>query len=198
MRGIAEFLIHGRVGQDPEFSQLANGTARCRAGVCANIAYKDGEEWKENPTWFNFAWFGKYAELMQKRLYKGAPVVIRGDISSFRYEKDGREITGYNFRPMICSIVGKPEDALQRQSSPGSNGSAPPPNGSSTPTNGGQHPQYMLSPQLAAPPALPGPSAASSPPSSPPSSAGAAVPHSESEAPSGIVRDPFNDDDIPF
>lgn len=172
MRGIAEFLIHGRVGGDPELTVLTNGTSRCRASVCANIPQKKDNGWDHIPIWFNVAWFGSTAENIHKRLHKGAIVVMRGDITTYKSMVGDVNITNYNFRPRTTSIVDAPSQEQSDRPASQSTSQRPP---------------------ASAPPPASSPPPASAPP---PANASAQATQPPPAMPSN--SDPFSDDDLPF
>lgn len=115
MRGMATFTIHGRIATDPQTDTLQNGTDRCRAYVVANIpkAGKEGDKWEYEDVWFAVAWFGRAANI-SKRLRKGLPIVIQGEIRSWQEEQGDRKVTRYNFRPSVTSIIDE-EERLRRR-----------------------------------------------------------------------------------
>lgn len=115
MRGIAMFTVHGRVANDPFLDTLQNGTERCRAYVVANIPKmnREKEEWEYDDVWFTVAWFGRAAGI-SKRLRKGMPIVIHGEIRSWQEEHGEKKITRYNFRPTVTSLVDE-EERLRRR-----------------------------------------------------------------------------------
>lgn len=170
MRGIAEFLVHGRVGTDPELTLLTNGTPRCRVSVCANIPRKINDKWDSIPVWFNVAWFGQAAETIHERIEKGTVVVIRGDITTYKTDVEGVNITNYNFTPRTTSIVGKTAAHQHRE-------------------NGTQQTDASSIAPASQPPAAP---PASQPPASASSTGSMAGVNSTTQ------NDPFTDDDIPF
>lgn len=205
MRGIAEFLVHGRIGNDPEYTQLSNGTNRVRVSVCANIPKRVDNEWTYDPVWFNIAWFGEAADGIVNKLRKGLPIVVRGDITTYKQNINGQEVTRYNFRPRTASIIDEEERLRRRdqsqqqyqQQSPRQQ-QQPPPQQQQPNQNAGRQPAPQ--PQPAQQPA---PQQAARQPAPQPQP----QPQTRQPAPQqpppdgfddGFGGDAFSDDDIPF
>ena len=87
-------LIIGNLGQDPEMSYTANGTARTRLSVAVNRSYtaQDGQRHEETE-WFNVVAWNKLGETVAQYLTKGRRVYIEGRFQTRQYDdKDGQRL----------------------------------------------------------------------------------------------------------
>lgn len=98
-------IIIGRLGADPEFRTLQQGTNVCRFRVATNESYRDRTtgEWKEETEWHNVVVFGNLAETANKLLRKGNRVCVEGRNKTRQYEKNG--VTVYITEVIARSIV---------------------------------------------------------------------------------------------
>jgi single-strand DNA-binding protein len=79
--------IHGRLTKDPEMWQSQSGVSKCSFSVAVDRTHKNGEE--KQTDFFNcVAWRG-LGELIGKNFHKGKEILLRGEMQSRKYEKDG-------------------------------------------------------------------------------------------------------------
>lgn len=80
--------IQGRLVRDPELKYVGNGTALLTMCI-ANNPYLP-REGQENPaTFINCECWGKLAEALSNKLYKGKPVIISGKLIMKSWFSDG-------------------------------------------------------------------------------------------------------------
>ena len=104
----------GRLGRDPELKYMQSGDAAVNISIAVGKSWKDknsGEK-KESTTWVPVAFFGKTAEVIGQYCKKGSQVMVTGEFSVRKYQKDGAdhyvtEIRGNN----IQLLGGKPDGA---------------------------------------------------------------------------------------
>ena len=71
--------ITGNLTRDPELRALPSGTAVCELGVAVNTRRKDqGDQWVEEPNYFDVTVFGAQGQNCAQYLSKGRPVAIDG------------------------------------------------------------------------------------------------------------------------
>ena len=80
-------ILKGNVTREPELSYLPSQTAVCEFGMAVNEKYKD----KEKTGFFELSIFGKRADVVQKYVHKGDPLLIRGKLDFQSWEKDGKK-----------------------------------------------------------------------------------------------------------
>jgi single-strand DNA-binding protein len=79
-------IIQGNLGRNPDTRYTPDGKPVATFSVAVSSKYGD----KESTEWFNCVAWNKTAEIAQKYLVKGAPVLVEGRIQTREYEaKDG-------------------------------------------------------------------------------------------------------------
>ena len=68
------------------FGYLQNGTAKLQMTIAVNRSYKNGGEWVDEANFFDFVIFGKYAEMMKTKLYKGLQICVEGQLRQDRWK----------------------------------------------------------------------------------------------------------------
>jgi single-strand DNA-binding protein len=86
-------LIQGRLGGDPEITEMENGTKRATFSVAVDAGYKDDAgEWQNEVDWVRVVTFRE--KLIDKTLsepgLKGRLAFIDGQLKTRSYEKDGK------------------------------------------------------------------------------------------------------------
>lgn len=96
-------IIEGNMGRDPETRHAASGDAICNFSVAVSEKYKDNER----TTWYRVTAFGKQAEIAQKYLQKGSPVLIQGRMQEDKWtDKSGVERTSMTLRCDQLRLIG--------------------------------------------------------------------------------------------
>ena len=93
--------IAGRITQDIEIKHTPSGAAVCRISVAVDRSYKDAnDQWQKQTTYFNCVAWAKTAELLSTQCKKGMAILLDGEMTSRKYEKDGqtREAWEINIR----------------------------------------------------------------------------------------------------
>jgi single-strand DNA-binding protein len=75
---INRVVITGNLTRDPELRNLPSGTAVCGLRVAVNTRRKDGDQWVEQPNYFDVTVWGAQGENCATYLSKGRPVAIDG------------------------------------------------------------------------------------------------------------------------
>jgi single-strand DNA-binding protein len=105
--------LTGNLGQDSETRYMASGTAVLTFSVANSTGYGDHKK----DTWYRVSLFGKQAESKLKDyLKKGQSVFVSGEFSANEYQaKDGTTKVSYEIRANIVELIGKRDNAEQRQ-----------------------------------------------------------------------------------
>lgn len=96
MSDINSVTLVGRVTRDVDergFSYLPNGTAKLSVSLAVNRSVKKGEEWVDEPSFFDVTFFGKGAEGIRPHVHKGSLVGVQGCLRQDRWEKDGQKMS---------------------------------------------------------------------------------------------------------
>lgn len=77
----------GRLGKDPEFKSLENGTALVNFSIATSEKYKNAQgETVEETQWHNIVAWRKLAEIVNKYCTKGDQVAIEGKLVTRSYD----------------------------------------------------------------------------------------------------------------
>ena len=87
-------IVVGRLTKDPELTISKKGDkerATARFTVAYNHRYRKGEEWVEEPHFFNVRAFGRVAQAVGERYHQGDLVFVEGRLSQDRWETESGE-----------------------------------------------------------------------------------------------------------
>lgn len=98
-------IIIGNLTKEVETKYLPSGTPVTNFSIAVNRKYKQGEENKEEVSFFDVVTFGKQGELCKQYLHKGSSVLVEGRLHQRRWETEGQkrskiEIVAENVRFM--------------------------------------------------------------------------------------------------
>ena len=82
-------ILIGRLTSDVTencFGYLPNGTAKLQMTVTVNHSFKNNGQWEDEANFFDFVIFGKYAESMKTKLYKGLQICVEGQLRQDRWK----------------------------------------------------------------------------------------------------------------
>jgi len=84
-------MLSGRITNEPELRQSANGTAVLKFGIAVNRSRKNQQgDWEEVPNFFDCVMMGNRANGLSKYLHKGMKVAIEGELRQDTWTaKDG-------------------------------------------------------------------------------------------------------------
>jgi single-strand DNA-binding protein len=116
--------LHGRLGRDPELKTVGTETV-CKLNVAADHGW--GE--KKTTTWVSVDVWGRRGQSLAGMLKKGSEVVIRGEMYTREYEKDGQKRISLECRADAVDFAGSKRDDSAGSSSGYSGGSGRPSGG---------------------------------------------------------------------
>lgn len=90
MGDLAVAVIVGRLTRDAELKYTSSGTAICAFSVATNARVKKGDQWVDEPSYWDVDIFGKRGESVSQYLTKGKLVAVEGDMRQDKWEKDGQ------------------------------------------------------------------------------------------------------------
>lgn len=89
MTDINSITIGGRITSDiteRDFGYLSTGTAKLVIHIACNKSVKKGNEWTDQTSFFDVELWGKFAEAMSQKIYKGLEVVVTGSLKQDRWQ----------------------------------------------------------------------------------------------------------------
>jgi len=90
MSDINKSFLNGRLVRDAELKYTSTGKAVTKFSIAVSKRRKVGNEWKDEPHFFDLILWGQLAENLQPYLKKGKQVSIVGELSQERWEQDGQ------------------------------------------------------------------------------------------------------------
>lgn len=88
MQNINRVLLTGNLTRDPELKEFGT-TKVCNMRLAVNNRVKQGEEWVDQPCYFDIAAFGAQGENCAKFLGKGKPIAVDGRLHWREWTTDG-------------------------------------------------------------------------------------------------------------
>lgn len=104
--------VSGNVARPPELRQ-AGSTQVLGFTICYDERYKQGDEWKSRPNYFDVSVFGRLGESLAQELSKGSKVVVSGRLRQTSWEKDGQR--HYSTGIVATDVVTMQQRAQQQQ-----------------------------------------------------------------------------------
>jgi len=84
-------ILVGRLTKDMELRYTKSGTALGNISLATNRRVKQGNDWKDEASFFDAVLWGKQAEALSKYLTKGTSVCLKGELVQDRWEQDGQK-----------------------------------------------------------------------------------------------------------
>ena len=111
MKTLANAIILGIVGKDPELKPTKGGMVICTFPVATMVRKKNPNgEYYEATLWHNVVGFGKLAENIQKTVTKGSKIYLDGTIDYQEYQaNDGTQKTSTKIIINDFSVIAKSE-----------------------------------------------------------------------------------------
>jgi len=90
MADINQVVLIGRLTRDAEVKYTTSGQAVCKFSIAVNRARKNGEQWEDEPNFFDIVLWGKRGEALNQYLTKGKTVGVEGELRQDRWQQDGQ------------------------------------------------------------------------------------------------------------
>ncbi|MFZ8787242.1 single-stranded DNA-binding protein [Thermocrinis sp.] len=102
-------LIIGNLVRDPVINFLPSGKQVVEFSIAYNRRFKVNDEWREETHFFDVRAYGRLAEDLGTRLFKGYMVVIEGSLRQDRWvDKEGRPQSKVRIIAHAVRIIRKP------------------------------------------------------------------------------------------
>jgi single-strand DNA-binding protein len=83
-------VLIGRLTRDAELKFTASGQAVCKFSIAVNRRKKSGDNWVDEPNFFDIVLWGRQGESLNQYLVKGKLVGVDGELRQDRWEQDGQ------------------------------------------------------------------------------------------------------------
>ena len=90
MADINHVVLVGRLTRDAELKSIASGQAVCKFSIAVNRRRKNGDQWEDEPNFFDIVVWGRQGESLHQYLIKGKMVAVDGELKQDRWQQDGQ------------------------------------------------------------------------------------------------------------
>jgi single-strand DNA-binding protein len=119
MNDVNRVTLIGRLTRDCELKYTATGTAVCKFSIAVNRSVKRGEQWEDEPSYFDIVLWGKQGEALDKYLIKGKQVGIDGELRQDRWQQDGQNRSKVEVIASNIQLLGGGKNESDQSSSAG-------------------------------------------------------------------------------
>lgn len=84
----SEVTLVGNLTRDPELRFTQSGLAWCTFGLAVNYRKKKGDDWEDDPSFFNVTVWRDQADNVAESLSKGDRVIVTGRLKQRSWETD--------------------------------------------------------------------------------------------------------------
>lgn len=71
---------------EKEFCYLPTGNAKLSFSIAVNRSYLKNGQWVDDASYFDIQCFGKFAESMRQKLFKGCQIAVNGSLKQDRWK----------------------------------------------------------------------------------------------------------------
>jgi single-strand DNA-binding protein len=89
MADLSVAVLVGRLTRDAELKFTNSGQAICHFSVATGTRRKKGDQWVDEPSFWDVDLWGKQAESLNQYLTKGKQVAVEGQMRQERWEHEG-------------------------------------------------------------------------------------------------------------
>lgn len=111
MADLSVAVLVGRLTRDAELKYIQSGSAVAKFAVATSTRRKKGDEWIDEPSFWDVELWGKQAESLNQYLTKGKQVAIEGQMRQERWEKDGAQHMKVVVNANAVQLLGGGRDA---------------------------------------------------------------------------------------
>ena len=84
-------VLIGRLTRDAELKAIASGQSVCNFSIAVNRSRKNGDQWEDEPNFFDIVVWGRQGESLHQYLVKGKMVGVDGELRQDRWQQqDGQ------------------------------------------------------------------------------------------------------------
>jgi len=83
-------VLIGRLTRDAELKSIASGQSVCKFSIAVNRRRKNGDQWEDEPNFFDIVVWGRQGESLHQYLIKGKMVAVDGELRQDRWQQDGQ------------------------------------------------------------------------------------------------------------
>lgn len=118
MADLSIAVIVGRLTRDAELKYTTGGSPICSFSVAASSRKKKGDQWVDEPSFWDVELWGKQGESLNQYLVKGKQVAIEGQMRQDRWEKDGQPRMKVIINAQTVQLLGGGQDKQPAKEEP--------------------------------------------------------------------------------
>lgn len=108
MPGYSYTMIIGHVGRDPELRYTQSGVAVCDFSVAVTRKWSQGDDQREETTWFKVSAWRGLAETCNQYVHKGMPIMVAGRVGVSAYiAQDGEARASLELTAQDVQFLGR-------------------------------------------------------------------------------------------
>jgi len=105
MKDQNKVTLTGRIGNNPELTELESGKKVARASLATSSTYKDASgNLVESTQWHNLVFWNKEADFVKENISKGNQITVEGSIQ-YRTYQDKEDNTRYVTEIVVKQVV---------------------------------------------------------------------------------------------
>jgi len=112
----------GRLTRDAELKSTASGQAVCKFSIAVNRRKKSGDNWEDEPNFFDVVVWGRQGESLHQYLVKGKMVGVDGELRQDRWQQDGQNRSKIEIIANFLQLLGGNPSSSGGSSGGGSQG----------------------------------------------------------------------------
>jgi len=90
MADLNHVVLIGRLTRDAELKYTAAGQAVCKFSIAVNRRKKNGDQWEDEPNFFDIVLWGRQGESLHPYLVKGKMIGVDGELRQDRWQQEGQ------------------------------------------------------------------------------------------------------------
>lgn len=111
-----QVAIIGRIGKDPELRTTPSGDGVCSIGLANSSWKKEGNDWKQETSWFDVTFFGDTAKRVVEKGKKGLLIAVTGSLKQRTWEdQEGNKREKISIIGRQVQFIDKPKKTEQAQ-----------------------------------------------------------------------------------
>jgi len=114
-------VLIGRLTRDAELKSIASGQAVCKFSIAVNRRKKNGDQWEDEPNFFDIVVWGRQGESLIQYLVKGKMVAVDGELRQDRWQQDGQNRSKIEIVANYIQLLGNNPSGASNYNSGGNN-----------------------------------------------------------------------------
>jgi single-strand DNA-binding protein len=106
MVDVNHVILIGRLTRNADLKYTAGGQAVDKFSIAVNRRKRQGDDWVDEPNFFDVVVWGKQAETLHQYLVKGKMIAIDGELRQDRWQQDGQNRSKVEIIANIIQLLG--------------------------------------------------------------------------------------------